>query len=249
MPRRPLILVAVSCAAVSAGAGAHAGALASASLTVQVAGATVLFPGVGATGTATSATSATLGAGTAFYGGVTVATPDPTTAGQQLGPVKVLIYSNAAGSFAGATPAQVGGEARLTGRALLYATPSALTPFLIVPVVAGQDTTYAVAGSAIGFTVNGAPWNAGAATLTGLGAFGGPQTLMVTGMNALNPTGAGVLTLVSPGKVRFTLGKTYAVVSTLTLTYVPEPATALLLGAGTLALALLGATRAAGGRS
>jgi hypothetical protein len=240
-PQRLMVLVAATCAAVWAGAAAHAGMLASASVTLRTAGATGLFPGVGATGTATSATSATLGAGTAFRGTTTIVSPDPTTAGKQLGPVKLVLGSNAAGSFAGATPAQVGGEAGFKGLAYLYSTPNAVSPFVGFKVVAGESY-YRMWSDAIGLTVFGAPWTAGAATID-YGNATMPATLMVTGMNALNSTGAGLLTLVSPGKVHYTFGKTFVVVSTLTLTYVPEPATALLLGAGTVALALLGHRR------
>jgi hypothetical protein len=62
-------------------------------------------------------------------------------------------------------------------------------------------------------------------------------------MNALSPGGGGTLTLVSPGKVYVSTGNKLAVIGTLTLTYVPEPGTVLLLGAGALGLGALGRRR------
>jgi hypothetical protein len=93
-------------------------------------------------------------------------------------------------------------------------------------------------------SIQGAPWTAGKATVTGVNtgfAVGPLTTLFATGMNALSPGGGGTLTLVSPGKIRVSTGNTLAVIGTLT--YVPEPGTASLLGAGALAIALLGRYR------
>ncbi len=230
------LLLALACAAAQSRA-AHAGVLASASLTIDTWGVSAIFPGVGATGTAASSTSATLAGGSAFAGVATF--PTGTFGGMPLGDVGLQVYGNAAGSFDGATPGQVGGSALFTGSAQFYASPNAVTPFLVVPLSPGEaDTIVKVNGFHLTFFWSS--WTAGAATLTGVGSYKAPMTLMVTGMNALNPTGAGVLTLVSAAKVATSLGVTFPVVSTLTLTYVPEPATALLFGAGTLALALLG---------
>ncbi len=225
-------------------ASAHAGPLASATLAIQVAGVTATFAGAGATGTATSDTSATLGGGSAFFGS-TFLDADGTTFGFPMGKVGVVASCNAAGLFSGATPGKVGGSARFTGVAYLYVTPNAASPFLHLPLDFGK-TIEASLMNGVFFTYQSAPWTAGAVTLTSVGPHTNLMTLMATGMNALGPSGVGTLTLVAPEKVWVSVGHTFPVVATLTLTYVPEPATALLFGAGTLALALLGMRRRRG---
>jgi hypothetical protein len=49
-----------------------------------------------------------------------------------------------------------------------------------------------------------------------------------------------VVTLVSPGKVYACTGNKLPVIGTLTLTFIPEPGTFLLLGAGVALLRMLG---------
>jgi hypothetical protein len=224
--------------AVLVGSAAHAGPLASATLTVEAAGISTTFPGVGATGTATSATSAALGAGAAFVG------TDTGFGGTlpSIAKAQGVVGLNGAGLFLGASPSDVGGSAPFDFTEYLYATPSAATPFLRIggfrPL--GIDTAYTVMGSGLSWSVWGAPWSAGVVTLGDI--FGGTVTpvLKVTGMNSLTPSGAGTLTLVAPLKASFTTGNIVPVVATLTLNYIPEPGTALLLGLGALAIARLG---------
>jgi hypothetical protein len=221
------------------GAPAGAGTLVSASLTVEVAGVSVTFPGVGATGTATSATSATLGAGSAFTGTETgFGGTSPAIA-----KVQVFVGLNQAGDFTGGSPGRVGGSAPFLVSEALYGTPNATSPLLHIggfrPSV-GKATAYTVMGAALSYSLWGAPWSAGVVTLGDI--FGGTATpvLKVTGMNSLTPSGAGTLTLVSPSKVSVLVGFVVPIVGTLTLNYVPEPGTALLLGVGALVLAALG---------
>jgi hypothetical protein len=149
------------------GQGAQAGPLASASLTIEIAGATLIFPGAGPTGTATSATSATLGASSVFAGTSTIILTGTVATKSPVDKIQVVVAGNAAGLFTGATPNQVGGGALLTGAAALYATPAATSPFLLVPIKAGSLTHYTVMGCGLSFSVWGAPWTAGVATLPG----------------------------------------------------------------------------------
>ena len=71
-------------------------------------------------------------------------------------------------------------------------------------------------------------------------------TAMYTGTDSRTPGGLGQLTLVSPTKVRSNLTGgllLFVVLGTLTLNFVPEPGTLLLLGSGVAGLAMLGRRR------
>jgi hypothetical protein len=70
-------------------------------------------------------------------------------------------------------------------------------------------------------------------------------TLVGTGFDNRTASGPGTLQLVSPNVVDFNALGTVPVLSTLTITFVPEPTTALLLGAGLAALACLSRRRTA----
>jgi PEP-CTERM motif len=106
------------------------------------------------------------------------------------------------------------------------------------------------------------PWTAGAKTLTGIAyiaqyhvptgarasrndtVFYDNATAMFTGTDSRTPGGLGQVTLVSPTKVTTNLlgadPVSLVAVGTLTLEFVPEPGTLLLLGAGVVALASRG---------
>ena len=162
---------------------ASAATLSSASFAFQLGtlpGAT--FTGVGATGTATSNLSASLGAGSAFAGNFT--TGIPTSAAPPLTAIQIFVTKNAGGTFSGTTPNNVGGNHVFNGTANVYGIG--------------------------GFTSGGAP------------------LLAVP------------LVLVAPTRLITNVAGTLAAFSTLTLTYVPEPGTLLLLGAGVAGLTAIG---------
>jgi hypothetical protein len=76
-----------------------------------------------------------------------------------------------------------------------------------------------------------------------------PYTRMFTGTDSRTPGGAGQVTLVSPTKVVYVFdglpGGTAPriLLGTLTLSFVPEPGTLVLLGAGAIGLGLAGRAR------
>jgi hypothetical protein len=230
---------------------ASAGQLTSASFAFQLGtlpGAA--FPGAGATGSATSNLSASLGAGTAFNGAFT--TPIPTSAAPPLTHIQVFITKNAGQTFTGASPTQVGGDLAFEGVANVYGIggfPKGSNPLLGVPLNLGSPGTIFKSAGGVAITAIGASWTAGAVTVTGLtsttpsNATNMLGTAMATGSNGLTASGAGTLVLVSPSKIITNVAGTIAAFSTLTLTYAPEPGAALLFGAAIACLAVLGRRR------
>jgi hypothetical protein len=80
---------------------------------------------------------------------------------------------------------------------------------------------------------------------------------MYTGTDSRTPAGLGQITLVAPTKVRHQFGEprpggglgTFVLLGTLTLNFVPEPGTLLLLGAGGIGLGFVGRRRRLSSRS
>jgi hypothetical protein len=109
---------------------------------------------------------------------------------------------------------------------------------------AGQFTnTFLVSGVQHGMTVSFYAWTPGTLVFTGLSSLG--QALPgVTAMGSFNLTanGGGTITLVSPSKVSIdgALAQQRTVgITSLVLSFVPEPGTLLLLGGAALALILV----------
>jgi hypothetical protein len=92
--------------------------------------------------------------------------------------------------------------------------------------------------------INANPYQLGALSL--MGALNTvAHTVMGTGVDNRTAGGAGTLVLVSPTNVNLGVLGTLASIATLTITYVPEPGTLLLLGAGVAGLAAIGRKRMA----
>ena len=223
----------VGCALVALLASANAasaGPLTSASVHIQLGalpGGT--FGGAGATGSAMGQTSASLGGGTDLFNG-TQTFSSPTTAAPPLSGYQIIVTKNATGIFTGATPGQVGGKLGIGGSFNLELIGTVKIPFLI-----GTPSTLIQGGGGISITSIAASWTVGTAAVTGL--TGAVTAVTEMGSNGLTPGGQGTVVLVAPVKVRTNIAGTLAMFGTLTLTYVPEPNTLLLLGLGVVALA------------
>ena len=229
---------------------ASAGALSSASFKFALGtlpGAS--FAGVGATGTATSNLSASLNAGTAFNGAFT--TSIPTSAAPPLTEIQIFITKNAGQTFV-PNPTNLGGNLAFNGVANVYGIggfPGGGAPLLAIPLVLGSPNTLFKAAGGVAITAVGAGWTAGVAAVTGvktttsMNVTNPAGTITAMGSNGLTPGGGGTLVLVSPTKVSTNITAPLAAFSTLTLTYIPEPGTLLLLGAGIAGLTALGRRR------
>jgi hypothetical protein len=244
----------VAAAVVALPLRAGAAALSSASLLVEIGTLpSSTFPATGATGTATSSLSATLGAGSAFAG-----TSARTLTGTITG-VLLSVKNNVAAAFTGTAPSNVGAAAGVTGQAIIKGFGVTL---LKVPVALGTPGTLfatqltKMGGPGVAITAVGGSWTAGTAKVTGIPTGTGTATVASTrmGSNMLTAGGSGTLQLVSAVKVTTNLAPSPVVPTfgTLTLTYgAPEPAAALLLMAGAGALVAAGRRRgsASGGSS
>ena len=147
---------------------------------------------------------------------------------------------------AGGNAGGVGGGCGLGG------TVNALVggaPFLIVPFdILGQNgrLTFGPYGSYI----DAQAWTTGTATVTinGVAQTTGNATTpgalsQMFGSDSRDAAGLGTVTLVAPAGLMSTLGGPFPLFVAMTLTFVPEPGTLLLLGSGIAGLAIIGRKR------
>jgi hypothetical protein len=152
----------------------------------------------------------------------------------------------ALGTFTGATPDSV------EGRFAIRADYGFSTAFKFFTVGVSIANTVQPGSFFTGDTVEVSRWRAGSAvvtdvtTVTSGGGANTGVTVVRSGFNALTPNGVGTLQLVSPMRITtseyfggfFGANTRTAAFSTLTLTFVPEPGTGLLVAAGLLSLAI-----------
>jgi len=214
---------------------------------------------VGPAGTTTSNLNAVVAGGNVIPGTVTRTVTGVTG-------ISSLIFNmsgNAAGAFTGAAPGTVNGAAAFTGGVTIIVLGS---PAIVVPLSIGTTGTITTVvtglpgglGTTLSITAIGNTWTAGTTGVTGVPfsttayiPFAGTVTLTglttvtVMGANLLSAGGNGTLVLVTATKVLTSLGASpiLPLFSILTLSYVPEPGTLLLLGSGVAGLALLGRRR------
>jgi hypothetical protein len=233
--RRLFIAIALGVAMLGSAAQASPLVPAGSSLTFLLGGnPPIVFQ---AAGTATganpgdSATSFTLGAGSAFKGTSTInLTPN---AAPPLSQIVITIMANAKGTFNGSP---VAGVATVTGTALNKALGSTL---LAVPIQLGKTGTLMAAGGGIKVTASGKKWTTGMTTVD----LGGGMTVMTTG--SIKGGAPGTVKLVAASKIVTNIGVTTFAIGQLRLQYqtVPEPALALLMVAGAATLGLVGSKK------
>ena len=149
---------------------------------------------------------------------------------------------NAAGNFAGVGGAGFGGQMPINGAAkiCLFGSCSAAVSNLSVPLtVVGVGGQVLVTG-AVNLTVIGAPWTTGTAVIGTITQMGGVDPSSNTGAPS------GTLTLVTPIFISTAIGGSEVVpgFAFLTLHFIPEPGTLMLLGSGIAGLVAFGRSRA-----
>ena len=163
-----------------------------------------------------------------------------------------LTLANGAGAFA-ESAGQLGGPMALSGVTRICLFDPVCTTAVSVPLTSGGTRGIGLGGTVTGgnplffnVTVIGAPWTTGTAFVTSL--FGGTSTQQgfrhgpLSGTGSSAAQGGGVVSLVTPIRVvtDLGLGQSFSSFARLTVTLVPEPGTALLLGAGVAALGMRG---------
>ena len=193
--------------------------------------------------------TATLGAGqivgAGAVGGITASPP--------ITQVVMSIAGNAPGAFvAGGGPlGALGGVMAMVGTAKIKAY-SGLVTLVGVPLsvigVPGATVMVMSGGGGI-INVTGSGWTTGFRTImhpvttTAGGTQVSPTTGSSAGADLRTPGGGGTLVLISPTTIRTNLAGDIPSFAVLTLNFIPEPGTLLLLGSGVAGLALLGRRR------
>ncbi len=111
---------------------------------------------------------------------------------------------------------------------------------------AGVGVGGRIAFGPYGSWIDGQQWTTGVAPVTINGVTlttdnGAP--IFMTGTDSRDAAGLGQVTLVAPGGLMSTLGGAFPLFVSMTLNFVPEPGTLLLLGSGIAGLAIVGRKR------
>jgi hypothetical protein len=232
-------------------AGTAPGAvLTSASISIPMGTATSMPP---ITGTGVG-TSVGLGATATLGGNILVGSAAATgiiTVAPPITQVVLSLTGHAAGSFtpSGGPGGGLGGAMTLGGTAKIMAYSGYVTLVLVPLYPVGGPAPFTTSGSILPTpTWWGTGWTTGVQTLmvpatTVGGGTQTPYTVTATGADLRTAGGAGTLVLITPMLIRSNLTPDIPTFATLTLNYVPEPATLLLVGAGLAGLALHGRKR------
>jgi hypothetical protein len=237
-------LIAAGADAVRAGALPAAGSLAFQITTldpVAIPGSAVVV--VNGSGGGSHLSSLSVPSGAFVTAGLVAPVTDPAAA--PIGGIQVTA-SNGAGSFAGSP---LGGAMPLQGTAkvCLFGPCSAAVANLSVPLSVVGAGGAVFADAAVKMTVIGAPWTTGVTgvgTLTVMGSAHGPAT--GTSSTAAN---SGTVLLVTPVFVstNISASSVVPVFGFLSLHFVPEPGTLVLLGSAVAGMALFGRSRSTRG--
>jgi hypothetical protein len=138
--------------------------------------------------------------------------------------------------------------ATLPGSCPVSGTANALVggaPFLIVPL-SGLGQAGRVSFGPYGSYADAQPWQTGAVPITVGGGWFVTEnglTMLTTGYDNRTPGGLGSVKLVAPAGLMSTLAGSMPLFVSMTLTFIPEPGTLLLLGSGIVCLATIGRKR------
>jgi len=240
--RKLLGVIAASFLAIGVAGQAHAVNLGfTGSLTISLVGNNVSVLGAGTailngSGSGGHINTLSLAGGTFATVGFVLPITDPAAA-----PIKGLqvTVSNAPGVFAG--PTLVGAMPLVgTTKVCLFLPCSIAVSNLAVPLSVVGAGGAAFVTAAVNLTVVGAPWTTGTVAIGTITAMGGGAPASSTGM------ASGTVSLVTPVFVSTNIpaSAVVPVFGIISLHFVPEPGTLMLLGSGITALVAFGRNRA-----